>query len=729
MPPYAESSCVIRIAPVDGVHELKAVYMSSSEFPSFPSAIVEFNGTLAIAQQRDVFFSDVENPCSIIDVNVITIPSEEQITAMGVAGDALLIFTKNETFHYIANVGLVISKGRLSQISRGVGCLSQSALCKVESAVVWVDKNGVYSNGGGLQVESISENIEPFFLDDISNPLTHYFVRSGFTSLVNEQPRMTYRLDPKDVSCVYDSVRSYVHIAIPVLNAILSFHTSSGFWSIQILESTVAGTVATPTPSVIGVQQQLTNPWLTEADDRIFLTAGVESHTLDDDAIGGDSRAALNRDTVSNSYILCELGRGGALDRSVDEREDNRIFAGQYTKFDNSGTPTGQFYIEKPILCPDNYVLPGGIAGVAGYPDGRSLNNIILAPVYLTPDTSANSDIDQLVLVFKYDNTNWRVVTRATNSAIIDVVFPPERQGSAEGWGVGNLGPVALSAEMQVYNSGTGLVDPVGDEIRLYFDAGVGTIRSAWAYTVMNATKHNKNILFYLPFEILNPTTTSMSSYGMDFEHSFQVSNEPAAYDLDVYIWDHVTADDKHGDDDVAQPVDWCFKSDQIGLDGSNRIMARGLITRLISHGQSTLPIFPNHDWGLFNTLIGCDWKDWVSQIVDYTGIDPTNIPGVNTIAKKQSIRTRIRTGSPATMNLKTYNNVATWGEDSDSTDGNYLIDNQQLDTIVTSDAVKGETVSFMLFGFIRGRAERIVLDNVKASLRTLQGGRRREGR
>ena len=407
-PPYGESSVVTRIAAVDGVYSTLN-YLKSSEYPSFPAAAAAIIGRLAIAQQRDVFFSDAENPCSVQDANVITIPSEREITALAVAGDALLIFTPDEVWHYLPNQGQVVSKGRLVRIGHGIGCLSPSSLCNVETAVLWVDPRRVCICSGGLEIQTLSDDVEPFFLDAITNPLTHYFVAAGTTTLAGEQPRLTYALPTtENVSCAYDPVRGYAHIAVPDLNAILSYHLATAAWSLQLLESTVSGTVGSPTPNTVGAQRQLLNPWVTEADHRVFLTAGPELHLFDDDAIDGLTRVPLVNNGRTNSFIICELGRGGGLDRSVDALEDNRAFCGQYTKFDNAGTPTGAFYLEKPVICPANYTFPGGIAGVAGFPNGRVRSNVVLVPVYLVPDAAAASDVDQLHLVFYFDNVHWR---------------------------------------------------------------------------------------------------------------------------------------------------------------------------------------------------------------------------------------------------------------------------------------------------------------------------------
>jgi hypothetical protein len=57
-----------------------------------------------------------------------------------------------------------------------------------------------------------------------------------------------------------------------------------------------------------------------------------------------------------------------------------------------------------------------------------------------------------------------------------------------------------------------------------------------------------------------------------------------------------------------------------------------------------------------------------------------------------------------------------------------YLIDDQELDTIATSDSVKGESISYMFFGFMRDVAMGLKIPSLKAIVEAV-GGRRRRGR
>jgi hypothetical protein len=409
----------------------------------------------------------------------------------------------------------------------------------------------------------------------------------------------------------------------------------------------------------------------------------------------------------------------------VSIEEDNRKFTGMYQKYDQPASD-GDFYLEEPIRLPDNYVFPGGIASTIGYPGGRVRSNVWLFPLMIRPSLQTDYPID-LSLVFQFDNTRWRPVTRGAADPIIEVILPPEREGSSEGWGLGAGGAVAGVAECRMYDNGTGLLDPAGDEVRLHWDAATATARSTWPYTNMNVCRNTKGILLYLPFEILNPTTDTMSALGIQV-NTATADGGAGPINMDLFAWQEAYIPDKHDDDDVAQPVDYALKSDQIGLDSGDQVFLRGAEVRLKSHGEASSQIFPQHPWGTFNVTMGSDWNSWTSQIISHDGADVNN-PALENVLSKGTIRTRLRNTTTDTNSERTFNNTATWSDTVTTSTGNYLVDEEEVDSIQVSDALKGEYVDIMVFGMIRNRAEAITIDSVRAQVIPLKNATRRRGR
>ena len=230
---------------------------------------------------------------------------------------------------------------------------------------------------------------------------------------------------------------------------------------------------------------------------------------------------------------------------------------------------------------------------------------------------------------------------------------------------------------------------------------------------------------------------------------AFQTKNAAAATqttDPDIYVWKSdaglgfeypaLDADDnKFVDENLnAQPVDWCYKSEQVGIEGAEQVRARGLYSLIKSTGVGTTGLIASVFYGIFNTLLGSDWKGWTSQICDYT---PTEDPvtGVGSPLPKDldkiqglnPIRTRTR-NTAATLKHRVFADEATSSDNPAHWDTDFLIDDQELDVLATSDSVKGKSISYMLFGFANNIAEKLQIGSVKAAIRKA-GGRRRKGR
>jgi len=133
----------------------------------------------------------------------------------------------------------------------------------------------------------------------------------------------------------------------------------------------------------------------------------------------------------------------------------------------------------------------------------------------------------------------------------------------------------------------------------------------------------------------------------------------------------------------------------------------------MVTHGAGTSPLSPNWIWGVYNTLLGADWKGWTSQVIDFSS-------GLVKIADKFPLRTRYKDTATSSMKYRRFNATPKYGE--------YLVDDEEHDTIATSDSVKGAYLSYMMFGFMRDRAEKVEIASAKAVIRP-GGTRRRTGR
>ena len=124
-----------------------------------------------------------------------------------------------------------------------------------------------------------------------------------------------------------------------------------------------------------------------------------------------------------------------------------------------------------------------------------------------------------------------------------------------------------------------------------------------------------------------------------------------------------------------------------------------------------------------------------MAQVVDYIGGVATFRRPVSvktnlypTPRAEQTIRDRIPGASPGQR--AEFDAGVKWGNAAVAFEADScLIGDEQVDTIVTSDSVKGTSVSAMIFGFMRNPAERLKFQSVRALLRAVGANRRRTGR
>jgi|3_EtaG_2_1085321.scaffolds.fasta_scaffold03246_2 hypothetical protein len=419
-----------------------------------------------------------------------------------------------------------------------------------------------------------------------------------------------------------------------------------------------------------------------------------------------------------------------------------------------------------------------------------------LIPVYFTPDTAwtptdptTASTVaagfpglpTNISLGFDFDNVHWAFYFRENNSTSIDdyyqinAIFPPERVRSMGGWGADTSEPVNGSHGIFVKKGVAGLPPTAlgrdGWNVDAIFD--YDQIRSVadYQYDGMNVNRRYRNLLFWLPIyytggnltgtnaqgtsypadgadDVMSAGITGLASYysrtapfggGNHASYGIQQCNlyhfEPSYLDKTWRQGKSAGGTISVNSADPKQPIDWVYKSEQIGLEEAAQVKARSLWLRVKAHGVATTGkalVAGDCIYGQLNAVLGSDWKDWVSQFIDYQDTeinkDIQSILDESEGTSANNIRSRIYDASDV-VSKKTFNNSSIyWGSDSASSRGNYLIDDEEYDTINMSTSVKGEYFSWMLFGHMQAPGESLEIDSAKATIRPA-GGRRRKGR
>lgn len=662
---YGESNLVHPVTPVDGVFSDAYTYLDQSSFPRV-KALGSVLGRLVISDGQSVFISDLNKGNQFIARNSFQIPSQNEITAISQIGDNILIYTETETFLYQPSPAPVLSVGRLQVVSKNIGCLGDGAVVSRGNNVLWADRNGVYVTANGLSIKTISEPIDSFFNGSITSPLHNYFTASGTTDMSITQPTTLYKFDPSQhtVKMVYHEETSSLLFSISELNLCWYFNGDWALWTTESMVSVSGGTAR------VGVTSNIFNPYVLAGEDDIFLVSSVETQEFT--TIEG----AVSTPTTSHSMQILQMGRGGALDRSVKD-EDQRLFRRLYD-FKTGTTSTGvRMYAHQ-----------------LGYNAAGDLE----VQFDLVPSANVERP-DRIDLLFTFDNARW--TPRVSSGAILDIEAPTERIIALDGFSLG--GPIANQSEAQVYNT-SGSADATGNEIRIRWNATASSLAD------LNMSRNNRNpfvIVKFIPAE----TTTSITGFGIS-SVTVTATDGSTAENGQLIVEQTLRTDQRRANDSVAQPVDWCYKGADVGLAEQPQIRSRGLYSQILSHGAGSTKVISNWTYGLYNVLMGSDWKEWTTQVIDTTG-------DLTQAVNKDTTRARAA-DSTSTLKHRTFNNNLKYGS--------YLVDDEEYNVNAVSMSVKGKSVSHMSFGFLMNRAEKIVIGSVKAALRAA-GGRRRTGR
>lgn len=772
---YGESSMITPVVLCPGVNIESFDYLRTADLTQ-PVDVAVVQNRLVYASGKALYWSDPGFPASITANNLFLVPSEEDITAVAELNSNLVVFTENETWLYQPSVGDIVSAGRLTRTSDTVGCVGPNSLCKVEGSLVWVDTSGVYSTTNGLDVRGMSEEIQPFFRSEgIGNPLNAFFVGSGqgipyrshggFTESItgpdidHAQPMTTLRFEPDGVSCAYSAERGLLLISIPGLSGALAL--TRGKWAWWTFESMVRTEeyLGAHYPA-IAAMQNLPAPWVLSYQNDMFAIAGPDVQDITDSAKYADG-SAVNRSSTFRSFFIMEYGRGGSIDRSISHEDDRELGARGVRHYVAVGGETnyseGGVYLGDPIPVPDGYVFSEGPTAADGrfylVPVTIVLADSVLSPWFPDPTAALGGatakGVKGLDIKLGFDGTHWQPVKKTAssgNGTVVEIV-PTERL-AGDTW-FSNWFVTQYATSFAGGNQ-----SDTGSLLWIKFDGSIGTTGFTFNPN-LNLSQGRHNRLLYIPMERVsakaNESTSTMGfAPGVASGFVYTTNNDGAAvgyHPLHVFERWSNGSDYVRKDDSVAQPVDWAYKSTNVGLNEGNELKMRGTYVSMLSHGTGEESLNSNWPYGVFNTLIGSDRKEWSAQIVDMVpdypavdgvGITDTSIGAGGTAfvfpTLKSTITTRVQKSTSSTLVEKTFNTTGVNWEGAPNTTpdnsnrGTLIIGDEEVSEIAVSTSVKGQTFSVMHFGFILNRAEKIAIEAIKAVFR-VGGGRRRRGR
>lgn len=320
-------------------------------------------------------------------------------------------------------------------------------------------------------------------------------------------------------------------------------------------------------------------------------------------------------------------------------------------------------------------------------------------PVYLCP---SRETVSAVRLHFTYNNAVWEPAWYNKGDGDVDYDLPTQRLPARDAFGYSAHNPG--SNEVRVYNINELRINAVG-----------ATAAASWGHHPdLNLAEGNLEPLIWLPFICTGDVSQSASLGVTVVTASIVVSGTP--YTQAVYEWNGSLPVSEEVYD--AQAVDWCIKGERLELPDRGQGRIRGLFLRHRSLGEPA-SIATRFGHGLLNATFQTDWREWSSQLADYTmGL---------AVSEKASVRSRML-GVAAAVNKRTFGNVATWSSTASTSTGNFLIDDEQVDTRAVSLTARGETLSVMLFGHVRDKAQALIVDGLDMVVRQV-GQIRRWGR
>jgi len=707
---YGETSLITPVSFKDGLSNRSFTYITDDELKNVVD-IDANDGRLVYASGKTIYFSDVGVPNAIIGENAFTLHEMRgEITAIKTFNELVIVWSEDQTFVYQPSQGLLLSGGRLVEVQSEIGCLGPNAVLFRSNRIFWIDSNGVYSTGTGFSAEELSLPIKKFFTDSTINPFIHYFTATGFANTNPDSPDFVYRFRDFTAGAhlTFDEVYEQLIFVVPKLNIAWIYKNGWYLWSFT---SIVKNDGLIPPTYEINGDANISEPWITTTQTKTFAVGGQEEIQTTHLASPGGVDDITNIGKIQ-SFRLFEWGRGGALDGSTRDFDEGRRQLGFYE------TEINEFEVENLQVWFDPLKKWGNklSADVGQNTIYSEEDDVWYLPIYFV-SANAASGVHQILnfeIGFRYDTAKFETIAWAgAGDDSIVFMLPTERAVNYNGYSPGVV-------------AGTAQVTDTAGVITVKYDHALVGANASYNYSSLNP--YNKNPIIWIPFKKINrnaPLREPQSSLiteviTTDYTYGTVLPGTPHS-GADKYIWNPGWFA-LHDETTRTTGIDWIYKSEQLGIEGANQIKARGSYSSINSRGTGT----PITTWlyGPWNTVAGSDYKDYVTQLVDVTD---TNVDraAIVEVTNKNSIRTRFK---PSALEDRLLGVSATYGDNTDNNVGNYLVDAEEVDTIATSDSVRGESVSYSFFGFLLDKANKLNIRNIKVVMQAV-AGRRRRGR
>ena len=699
--PTGEENIITPLALKDGPLKDGYAYLQQNDLPKFVDATTIAN-RVVYAAGKSLFFADANIPNSIIGDEQVTLDLEDDITCIQNWNNNIIVWTDFEMQLYQPSLSSqLLSLGGAVKVSNKVGCINPKTAVAIDDGVYWADHNGVYFTKNGLGVSEISESIGLFFTDFITNPVSKFFTENGQVEddASPSNYEYSYRNSTRLSHIIYDQKYQQLIFVVPELSIAWVLKKGWYLWNFE---------TDAKTETKVDSQTKLDPVYLLTRDEEIFMIGAEQSNPVQQAVYNTANNLDVKHTVAQNtSFALLEWKRGGAIDGSYKANsrlEDWRQTHGyQEMNAANPTTADVKIYFEKWI--PKTGRLQDATSGGVETIDIGLDDTVVLLPIRLTALDANIRNINKLQLDFVFDDDNWTPVT-FSGSTNVAALLPTRRSANYEGWGIG-----APAADSSV------TYDAAANKVLIRYNHANVTNPN---FDGIRVNHGNKNDLIYIPMRRVSNSvqTNNIPVFVSLFLLTVKNSNGTTT-DFDDFRSFTYQCGVASVNMATEQAVDWVIKPNYVGIDELQQIKSRGTFTKLLTHGTGTTPVV-NWEYGLINQLVGSDYKDYTTQLID-VGVG-TNFIGDNAtqIVNKDGVRNRI-VNSAGTLTKTTFNNNIKF-------DSNYLVRNEEYNTFSTSDGTRGEEISYTFFGYLKNKAEKIIISSINAVVFAV-GGKRRRGR
>lgn len=734
---WSETGFIEKCSAGEGLLVGGFTYLNASEFP-VPADITAINNRLAMASGRSIYFSDTFNGSAIIADNILSVPTDNPITAISEINGVLLIFTATETFMYQPSVGSEIqTSGRTIKLNSNWGCLNSQAKIKVENRLFFCDDTGIYVSDG-TEIKDIADPIRPLFRRFVEEPLSYYNRASedGATDIYVENPKIYYDWKAiKGLHFAKNPLNSLVFCVLPEQKMawVIDKDQMFSIWSWKTLANQDPND-----PYYYSQFSVLENDFrLVDNGDDLFIV-NLETKDIDTGAFPTSEGDFSFRQIRANNIYKWKVVRG--VDFSLSFHEDKKVYQKSLKVMLNPPLKEFQFVIGKPVEVYDGIITDHG--SIFGNTNALLENS----PTYLVPFGIAGNTaeaIEKFNIEITFNNAYWEIptFTNGIEANYIDLIWHPNRLASADNFGWTN--PIAGNRTVRLQNPSTIQIDFDGSFAPTYFGNYLNILNQVQPlfWVPMRLKQHIRNqttgVGWSCPFVETNSTANNTVVMSYEF----------GAVERDFSNQEIEGLGFRNG----SIPIEWTIQTQAISGEKDEIIKARGGYLQVFSNGPwpnvFNLPApYENYvsDRGLINAMITSDYNNYQGQVVDWTITPPaindgliadTDNVGLPTenygLVDIQDVSQGEFTNNVNQNQPKIFGNTsATYANQQyvppQVLGGTILVDGEDVYNTSFSTSTKGTSFFITLYGYCQSYATKLFITKFNSAFRVMSDARRR---